>query len=210
MSQQSAESAGRIPDPPGNAVNSASRVELAPPHGGVLTAARIGNPAWGSGEQAFDDLIDEITDCLQSRRAVDVDEYARRFPEFAERVRKLVPTLQAMADIGHSLGGNGTGAVSTGSLREALGDYRIVREIGRGGLGVVYEAEQLSLSRRVALKVLPFAAVLDERQIKRFKNEALAAAQLDHPHIVDVYGVGCERSVHFYAMRYAKGTRWRR
>lgn len=57
----------------------------------------------------------------------------------------------------------------------------------------------------MALKVLPFAAVLDERQIQRFRNEALAAAQLDHPHIVNVYGVGCERSVHFYAMRYVEG-----
>ncbi len=72
-------------------------------------------------------------------------------------------------------------------------------------MGVVYEAEQLSLGRHVALKVLPFAAVLDERQLQRFKNEALAAGQLDHPHIVDVYGVGCVRGVHYYAMRYIEG-----
>jgi tetratricopeptide (TPR) repeat protein len=57
----------------------------------------------------------------------------------------------------------------------------------------------------VALKVLPFAATMDPRQLQRFKNEALAAAHLDHPHLVDVYGVGCERGVHFYAMRYIDG-----
>jgi serine/threonine protein kinase len=86
-----------------------------------------------------------------------------------------------------------------------LGDYRLIREIGRGGMGIVYEAEQLSLSRRVALKILPFAAVLDPRHLQRFKNEALAAAHLSHPHIVDVYGIGCERSIHFYAMRLIEG-----
>src|SRR5581483_10317112 len=87
----------------------------------------------------------------------------------------------------------------------ALGDFRIIREVGRGGMGVVYEAEQLSLHRRVALKVLPFAATLDPRQLQRFKNESRAAASLEHPHIVPVYGVGCERGVHYYAMKFIDG-----
>ena len=65
-------------------------------------------------------------------------------------------------------------------------------------MGVVYEAVQISLERRVALKVLPFAAALDARQLQRFKNEAHAAAQLHHTNIVPVYAVGCERAVHFY------------
>lgn len=86
-----------------------------------------------------------------------------------------------------------------------LGDFRLVREIGRGGMGVVYEAEQLSVGRRVALKVLPYAAMLDRRQIARFQNEAKAAATLEHPHIVPVYFVGTERGVYFYAMRLVHG-----
>jgi serine/threonine protein kinase len=86
-----------------------------------------------------------------------------------------------------------------------LGDYRILREVGRGGMGIVYEAEQLSLKRRVALKVLPFAAVLDSRQLQRFKNEAQAAAALRHPNIVQVFAIGCERGVHYYAMEYIEG-----
>ena len=86
-----------------------------------------------------------------------------------------------------------------------LGDFRIGREIGRGGMGVVYEARQISLDRQVAIKVLPFLAVLDQKQIARFKNEAQAAAQLHHPHIVPVYSVGCERGVHYYAMQYIEG-----
>jgi serine/threonine protein kinase len=86
-----------------------------------------------------------------------------------------------------------------------LGDYRIVREIGRGGMGVVYEAEQLSLGRRAAVKVLPFAAALDGKHQQRFKNEARAAAQLQHPNIVPVYAVGCDRGVHYYAMQFVDG-----
>ena len=86
-----------------------------------------------------------------------------------------------------------------------LGDFVLVREIGRGGMGVVYEARQLSLGRRVALKVLPFAAVLDSKQIARFKNEAQAAAQLLHPNIVPVFAVGVERGVHYYAMQFIDG-----
>ena len=86
-----------------------------------------------------------------------------------------------------------------------LGDFRLLREIGRGGMGVVYEAQQISLGRRVALKVLPFAAVLDSRQIARFQHEAQAAAQLNHPNIVSVFAVGVERGVHYYAMQFIDG-----
>jgi serine/threonine protein kinase len=86
-----------------------------------------------------------------------------------------------------------------------LGDFRILRELGRGGMGVVYEAEQISLGRRVALKVLPFAAMLDRQQLARFKNEARAAATLVHPNIVAIYSVGYERGVHYYAMQLIEG-----
>lgn len=95
------------------------------------------------------------------------------------------------------------GAEETRAKR--IGDFEIVREIGRGGMGVVYEAHQISLARRVALKILPFAAMLDARQVARFKNEAQAAAQLYHPNIVPVHAVGVERGVHFYAMKFIEG-----
>jgi serine/threonine protein kinase len=90
-------------------------------------------------------------------------------------------------------------------LATPLGDFRLLREIGRGGMAVVYEAEQLSLGRRIALKVLPFALTLDPRQLQRFKNEARAAAALHHSNIVPIHAVGCERGVHFYAMQYIEG-----
>jgi hypothetical protein len=90
-------------------------------------------------------------------------------------------------------------------LAQPLGDFKLVRQIGRGGMGVVYEATQLSLNRPVAVKILPFAAALDQRQLQRFKDEAQAAARLHHTNIVPVYSIGCERSVHFYAMQLIDG-----
>ena len=89
--------------------------------------------------------------------------------------------------------------------RQQLGDFRLIRELGRGGMGTVYEAEQLSIGRRVALKVLPFAALVQESSLQRFRNEARAAAALDHPHIVSIYTVGEERGVHHYAMQLIRG-----
>jgi eukaryotic-like serine/threonine-protein kinase len=86
-----------------------------------------------------------------------------------------------------------------------LGDFQLVREIGRGGMGVVYEALQVSLDRRVALKLLPFAAAMDPRQMQRFRNEARAAAHLRHENIVPVFAVGEERGVHYYAMQLVEG-----
>jgi serine/threonine protein kinase len=110
-------------------------------------------------------------------------------------------------------GGSAAGGLVPGpggdSLRSdvvgRLGDFRLVREIGRGGMGTVYEAVQISLDRRVAVKVLPFAASLNAKQLQRFKNEAQAAAHLHHTNIVPVYAVGAERGVHFYAMQLIEG-----
>ena len=86
-----------------------------------------------------------------------------------------------------------------------LGDYRLIREIGRGGMGIVYEAEQVSLGRSVALKLLPYTASLDPRSVQRFQVEVQAAAYLHHPHIVPVHAVGCEAGIHYYAMQLISG-----
>src|SRR5262245_57382042 len=90
-------------------------------------------------------------------------------------------------------------------VRKRLGDFDIVREIGRGGMGIVYEAQQLSLHRRVALKVLPPGLGLSDTGIERFGREALAAARLHHTNIVPVYAVGQEAGCHYYAMELIEG-----
>jgi hypothetical protein len=135
-----------------------------------------------------------------------VEAYVLEHPECAERLRRLLPTLEVLGDIGRSAASASASPLPSESQPfPVLGDYRVLREIGRGGMGIVYEAEQLSLGRRVALKVLPFASVLDPKQILRFKNEAHAAAQLHHTNIVPIFSVGCERGVHYYAMQFIDG-----
>src|SRR5262249_6169398 len=88
---------------------------------------------------------------------------------------------------------------------QQLGDYLVLREVGRGGMGVVYEAQQLSLGRHVAIKVLPPSAVLDPQQLARFQREAKAAAKLHHTNIVPVFGVGEEDGLHYYVMQFIPG-----
>src|SRR5262249_11691136 len=94
---------------------------------------------------------------------------------------------------------------ATPRLPDRLGDYRILREAGRGGMGVVYEAEQISLGRHVALKVLPAQALMNQTYLERFRREAKAAARLHHTNIVPVFGVGEASGVHFYAMQFIRG-----
>ena len=159
-------------------------------------------------DASLEDLIEECTNRLQRGEPVDIDELARLHPDQTERLRRILPSLQMMADIGRSAVREITGLAVPDDPTlglGVLGDFRILREIGRGGMGVVYEAMQISLRRRVALKVLPFAAAMDPTQLRRFQTEALAAAQLHHTNIVPVHSVGSERGVHYYAMQFIEG-----
>ena len=168
---------------------------------------------------ADDGQRDEIErlaeDFLERRRRGErptLEEYTAARPELADEIRALFRTLCIVEDLGADLEVDGLAAATTAvaehdpthGLRE-IGDFRIRREIGRGGMGVVYEAEQISLGRRVALKVLPFHSLLDERRLERFRREARAAARLSHPNIVPVHGVGEHLGMHFYVMQLIPG-----
>ena len=155
-----------------------------------------------SKEQRLVELLDRCLGDMQAGRSVDRETLLADNPELADELVDYLDSLQFIAGFRPA---DEPAAPNLAESLRTLGDFRIIRELGRGGMGVVYEAEQISLGRRVALKVLPFAGVLDERQLKRFKLEAAAAAALKHPNIVSVYCVGCERSVHFYAMEYIEG-----
>ena len=163
----------------------------------------------GNTESALADLMDEVARSLQAGQPIDVEALTSKRPELAEQLRLLLPAIQVLIGLGKSsLPGDGALSNESGSPTKCLGvlgDFRIVRELGRGGMGVVYEAEQMSLGRRVALKVLPFAATLDPRHVQRFKIEAQAAGCLHHTNIVPVHAVGQERGVHYYAMQLIDG-----
>jgi WD40 repeat protein/serine/threonine protein kinase len=153
-------------------------------------------------------VLDGYLADIEAGRAIDANRLLAEHPAIAERLRACLASLQLVEQATGALQAAPGGGVSPSPPTPEpgyLGDFHILREVGRGGMGVVYEAEQISLGRRVALKVLPFAAALDARQLQRFKNEAQAAAHLHHGNIVPVYYVGCERGVHFFAMQFIEG-----
>jgi serine/threonine protein kinase/tetratricopeptide (TPR) repeat protein len=148
-------------------------------------------------------VADEFLERQRRGERPTAEEYAARHPEAAALLRKVLASLE-LVGLSTPAGEPGTPPAAD-ELAGTLGDFRLIREVGRGGMGVVYEAEQLSLGRRVALKVLPFAATMDPRHLQRFHNEARAAAGLHHTNIVPVHAVGQERGVHFYAMQFIEG-----
>jgi serine/threonine protein kinase len=153
--------------------------------------------------QALEEYLAE----LEAGKKPDRQQLQARYPDIAEALAECLAGLDFVQAATPELEQPDADRSASGAIgpEGPLGDFRIVREIGRGGMGVVYEAVQISLGRQVALKVLPFAAALDWKQLQRFKNEAQAAAHLQHQNIVPVYYVGCERGVHFYAMQYIEG-----
>ncbi|HEV3235901.1 MAG TPA: protein kinase [Gemmataceae bacterium] len=155
-------------------------------------------------------IVAEWRQRLQRAEPIDLDDYTAKHPEIAEELRDLYPAIAMIEDLkgeGDDLTGSvGTGAVlPEGKILERLGDYRILRMIGRGGMGIVYEAEQESLSRRVALKVLPVQSLLDPQNQQRFQREVKAAARMHHTNIVPVYGVGEHEGLHYYVMQFIQG-----
>ncbi len=152
--------------------------------------------------------MEEVVRLLEVDKPLDREALLAKYPDVAEALSACLCNLDFVQHVAPQLADRqaSTGIDQTSNTQPTnLGDFRILCEIGRGGMGVVYEAEQLSLDRRMALKVLPFAAMLDKQQLKRFKNEARAAATLDHPNIVAVHSVGEDRGVHYYAMQLVEG-----
>ena len=141
-------------------------------------------------------------------RAIAPDDLLRQHPDDAQYLRSYLSGLQIFHEAVRSpddAASNGSAAPEIVGPGRTVADFNLIREIGRGGMGVVYEALQTSLRRRAALKVLPFSSAHDAKQISRFRNEAQAAAQVRHPNIVPVYAVGEEHGIHYYAMQLVDG-----
>ena len=153
--------------------------------------------------EPFECLAEEFIERCRRGESPSIAEYLERYPEHAETIRKLLPAVAMIERLGR-------GAVAQAELQPTrpmpsqLGDFRIVGELGRGGMGVVYEAIQESLGRKVALKVV-HQVQLDGRRLERFHREAQAIARLHHTNIVPIFAVGEHDGLPYYAMQYIRG-----
>ena len=152
------------------------------------------------------ELAEEFTRSVREGKLPDIDEYARRYPGLGDRIRELFPTLMLLE--GMAATGDGVAIEAPPSplpLGSVFGNYRIDRELGRGGMGIVYEATHVLLEKRVALKVLPVRTSIDAAHLERFFREAKTAAGLHHTNIIPVFDVGQVAGTPYFAMQYIEG-----
>jgi WD40 repeat protein len=152
----------------------------------------------------FDELAEEFAERYRRGERPNLQEFVDRLPEMADEIREMFPALVEVELADEARGEAIRPPLAAPTLGQ-IGDYQIVREIGRGGMGVVYEAFQVSLGRRVALKILPANVASNSKALSRFRREAKAAARLHHTNIVPVFEVGQEGEVAFYAMQFIQG-----
>jgi serine/threonine protein kinase len=159
------------------------------------------------GRAASVQALEHYLAALQGGRRPSREAFLAEHPDLTDELARCLEVLEFIQSAADGVRSGRESSPSDDALPAdtMLGDYRLIREAGRGGMGIVYEAEQVPLARRVALKVLPFAASLDAKLVQRFRIEAQVAAQLNHPHIVPVYAVGSERGFHYFAMRFIEG-----
>ena len=164
----------------------------------------------GSSEyDLLDRLAEEFIERYRRGERPALRGYTERHPDLAEEIRELFPALVQIEQVEGDLRDPG-GRKGASSVPEPvppprqIGDFEIIGEVGRGGMGIVYEAQQVSLGRRVALKVLRGTSG-DASTLERFRREARAAARLHHTNIVPVYEVGHEGEIFYYAMQFIEG-----
>lgn len=135
-----------------------------------------------------------------------VEEYAARHPQLSDSIRRVFPLALSVERVKIDQQTDGSGrATLAGKQLERLGDFQLVREIGRGGMGIVFEARQESLARTVAIKVLPRQSLLDAAALEGFQREARTAAAMHHSHIVPIFGTGSADGAHYLVMHLVDG-----
>lgn len=150
--------------------------------------------------------VSSFMDGLRHGTRPSVDEFAQRYPEHADEIREILPLVAAMESWKTAREApGGVKSIPAAIGLERLGEFRLVREIGRGGMGVVYEAVQEPGGRRVAFKLLPWRLPETSPWRQRFLNEARTTARLRHPHIVPVYEFGEQQGWCYYVMQLVEG-----
>ncbi|QEL13675.1 serine/threonine-protein kinase [Limnoglobus roseus] len=156
-----------------------------------------------SAGQDFDDprvvvALERYLEALEAGRAPDRDAFLREHSDIADVLEECLSGLEFLQ--------HAAPKEATERTPERLDEYRILREVGRGGMGVVYEAERTTDGRRVAVKTLPLATGWQPIDRERFRNEARAVGMLDHPNIVPILAVGCDRGIHYFVMPLIVGS----
>src|SRR5687768_10595268 len=155
--------------------------------------------------ELMDRLAEEIAQRYRQGERPTLQEYIDLHPEHAADIREFLPALVEIEEAKEEALPPARPAPASGPPVRQMGDFLLLREIGRGGMGVVYEAEQVSLGRRVALKILPGKTFIDARHRRRFEREAKAAARLHHTNIVPIFGVGTHDDTPYYVMQFIQG-----
>jgi len=159
----------------------------------------------GDNRDPVEVVAEEFIERLRRGEHPSISDYARKHPAIADQLREVLPGVAQMEQLKRFRKATSVIDVRPAPMPTSLGDFRIVRELGRGGMGVVYEAIHESLGRRVALKVLPHRGPKSEKLRDRFLREAQAAAKLHHTNIVPVFGVGEQDGVPYYVMQLIRG-----
>lgn len=166
-------------------------------------------------DQQLAALLGELAEQLRAGQQPDVDALGRLHPELAGELRELWAAVQVAEHIGKQAGSspvtiNQAPAISKDPpappLPRSFGDYELLEELGRGGMGVVWKARQRSLDRTVALKMILRGELASPADLARFKAEAESAARLEHPGIVSVYEVGSQDGQPYFSMQFVEGT----
>lgn len=163
-------------------------------------------------EQRLADVLAELTDAVCRGEPIDFDRTCERHPDLADDLRQLWGAVlvadtaaAAQEELVDPAGESSSGRWRSIRLPTTVGDYELLEEIGRGGMGVVFRARQISLDREVAVKMILRGRLASEADLQRFLAEASATARLEHPHIVPIYDVGDVEGRPFFSMKYIEG-----
>ena len=140
-------------------------------------------------------------------QAPTIKQFASAHPEYADQIEALFPAMIAMEELKQRRRDSEDRPIRLQVDRlESIGDFEIIREIGHGGMGIVYEAHQKSLNRKVAVKVFPRQSIGNTQQLRRFRREAETIGALHHSNIVPVFAIGEQDGLHYFAMQFLKGV----
>ncbi len=147
-------------------------------------------------------ILEEVIGRIRDGRTPDLTEYQSRYPELADELAEMFALALSLES---SIEASSPTAASTESFPRQLGDYHVGQVLGKGGMGVVYEAYDPKLDRHVALKILPGILGSDQQKVDRFQREARAAGRLNHTNIVPIFDVGQHDNINYYVMQKVEG-----